>query len=42
MRDFIENMDLMSAYYDEDRNAVEALQPKMTYNPVTQRINQVK
>ncbi len=42
MKEFVAGMDLMTAYKDEDGEPIEALQPKLTFNPVTQRIYQVK
>lgn len=33
-------MDLMTAYRDEDDQPMEALQPKLTFNPVIQRVYQ--
>lgn len=40
MDNFVEKMDLMTAWKDQDGDEMEALQPKETYNPVAQRIYQ--
>ena len=40
MKDLVGSMDLMAGMLDEDGQPMEALQPKMTFNPVTQRIYQ--
>ena len=37
---FMQKMDLMTAYTDEDGEEMEALQPKLTFNPVIQHIYQ--
>jgi hypothetical protein len=40
VKDLVSSMDLMVGAVDEDGQPMEALQPKMTFNPVTQRIYQ--
>lgn len=37
---FVKKMDLSTALRDEDDEPVEALQPKNTFNPVVQHLNQ--
>eukprot|EP00040_Diaphanoeca_grandis_P018567 m.97702 g.97702 ORF g.97702 m.97702 type:complete len:717 (+) comp27002_c0_seq1:212-2362(+) len=38
MDQFVQKMDLMEAFYDEDGDPMEAVQPKDTFNPVHQRM----
>eukprot|EP00041_Stephanoeca_diplocostata_P033520 m.1109848 g.1109848 ORF g.1109848 m.1109848 type:complete len:750 (+) comp24355_c0_seq7:88-2337(+) len=38
---YVDQLDLMSAYKDDTGDPMEALQPKMTFDPIEQRLRQV-